>query len=502
MRFAPFFLNNLPLICPEPLAAKHHVTSSLFTSISEFSSIEVPLFNNDYLYSLELQQFLQGKLLLLDEIPFKIELLHEHYVAGCLSYEKAIIKNKQGYCCVRCGNGVQRLFASFSCARCQRECTYCRKCIGMGRTSECTPLIKWLGPVQENGIVNESLKWEGTLSKGQQFASNKVIETIHNDDELLIWAVCGAGKTEVLFQGLKQAFQTGKRICITAPRTDVVLELFPRLKKVFPTAAISALYGGSERKDLNTNLVISTTHQLLRCYDWFDVLIIDEVDAFPYSIDPMLSLAARRAAKKTASVIYLTATPNESLQRKAASNSLPYVKIPLRYHGHPLPVPVFSWCGNWRKQLQKKNIPSIIMNWIQAKLSLNRQLFLFVPKIEMMPDIVACLKTYEKRIESVHAEDRYRKEKVTAFREGSIRILVTTTILERGVTVPCVDVGVLGSEDSIFTESALVQIAGRVGRSSDAPSGDVIFFHYGKTNAMTAAKKHIQKMNALGKHSK
>ncbi|MFB8735903.1 helicase-related protein [Bacillus sp. SL00103] len=46
-------------------------------------------------------------------------------------------------------------------------------------------------------------------------------------------------------------------------------------------------------------------------------------------------------------------------------------------------------------------------------------------------------------------------------------VLVTTTILERGVTIPNVQVGVLGAESTIFTESALVQISGRAGRHPD-----------------------------------
>ncbi|KHF29008.1 Transcription-repair-coupling factor [Anoxybacillus sp. BCO1] len=82
-----------------------------------------------------------------------------------------------------------------------------------------------------------------------------------------------------------------------------------------------------------------------------------------------------------------------------------------------------------------------------------------------------------------------------AFRRGHIPILVTTTILERGVTVPNIDVAVFGAEQPIFTESALVQIAGRVGRSAQYPTGDIRFFHFGKTKAMVKAKRHIVRMN-------
>jgi len=100
-------------------------------------------------------------------------------------------------------------------------------------------------------------------------------------------------------------------------------------------------------------------------------------------------------------------------------------------------------------------------------------------------------------ISSVHSEDSARHEKVRRFRQGGIQILVTTTIMERGVTIPEIDVALLGADHHVFTEGAWVQIAGRVGRSAQSPRGEVLLFHYGKTKAMVAAKDHILEMNRL-----
>jgi len=83
-------------------------------------------------------------------------------------------------------------------------------------------------------------------------------------------------------------------------------------------------------------------------------------------------------------------------------------------------------------------------------------------------------------------------------RTKEIPLLLTTTILERGVTFPNIDVAVVGAEDPIFTESALVQIAGRAGRSKDHPDGVVTFFHYGKTDEMIKARRQIVSMNSEG----
>ncbi|QGS69179.1 hypothetical protein CV093_15140 [Oceanobacillus sp. 143] len=77
-------------------------------------------------------------------------------------------------------------------------------------------------------------------------------------------------------------------------------------------------------------------------------------------------------------------------------------------------------------------------------------------------------------------------------------VLITTTILERGVTFPSVDVAILDAGHVVFDEAALVQIAGRAGRSADDPTGEVIFFHDGKTEAMVQAIKSIKMMNKRG----
>ena len=128
--------------------------------------------------------------------------------------------------------------------------------------------------------------------------------------------MCGAGKTEMLFRGIAEALQKGERVCIATPRTDVVLELAPRLQEVFPNINVAALYGGSLDREKDAALIVATTHQLLRYYRAFHVMIVDEIDAFPYHADKMLHYAVNEAMKEEAARIYLTATPDEKWKRK------------------------------------------------------------------------------------------------------------------------------------------------------------------------------------------
>ncbi|MGX6445262.1 DEAD/DEAH box helicase [Neobacillus sp. K501] len=466
--------------------------------ISQIPEIPQPPLNKNYSFDPDFQKLLAGKQLLLDDIPSPLNVIQAHYESGYITYRKGIEYIGKSPVCVRCGNKEHHWFAQFPCSRCGETCLYCRKCLMMGRVAACSPLIGWNGPSPQTQLPAKILEWQGKLSEGQKSASDQVVDAIEQNQELLVWAVCGAGKTEVLFAGIESALMAGKRVCIATPRTDVVLELTPRLKAAFPKITVASLYGGSSDRHLYAPLTIATTHQLLRFYHAFDTIILDEVDAFPYTVEESLQYAAIQARKPTSAMIHLTATPNDKWQRECRSGKRAFTTIPARFHRHPLPVPRFEWCGNWQKLLKKDKLPSNVLSWIKHRIQQNKQALIFFPHIRLMEKALPILHHYAPNIEAVNAEDPKRKEKVQKMRNQELSILLTTTILERGVTFPNIDVAVIGAEDDIFSESALVQIAGRAGRSKDFPDGNVTFFHYGKTESMLKARKQITAMNHEG----
>src|SRR5690606_4015317 len=119
---------------------------------------------------------------------------------------------------------------------------------------------------------------------------------------------------------------------------------------------VSALYGGSEDRHRFSPITISTTHQLLRFHHAFDTMIVDEVDAFPYTFDASLQWAVKKSAKPEAARIYLTATPSRKWQDECRFGKRKFIKIPARFHRRPLPLPRFVWCGNWQKRLAKSRL--------------------------------------------------------------------------------------------------------------------------------------------------
>ncbi|WP_062514286.1 DNA/RNA helicase [Halobacillus sp. KGW1] len=369
----------------------------------------------------------------------------------------------------------------------------------MGRVLSCEPLY-YGSPNVTWPFFSSPCKWTGRRTVSQDNAAETIRDLVdRGSGELLVWAVCGAGKTEMLFSGLSAALEAGKRICLATPRTDVVRELLPRLQRAFPDVPIQGLYGESPTKTSDAPFLIATTHQLYRFARAFDFLIIDEVDAFPYHNDPNLHYASRRAAKTDAAIVYLTATPRKAERKRIRNKSLPAVFIPKRFHGHPLPVPILKLLFHLNSYLKKGMLPPKILQMIAEQQTSSRQLLLFLPSIKKAEEVARMLKQLGYCVTAVHADDPDRAAKVDAFREKNYRMLVTTTILERGVTFPSVDVYVIDAGHAVFDEPALVQIAGRAGRSPEDPDGDVYFFHGGKTDDMLDAVDSILYMNKLGR---
>ncbi|WP_341869708.1 DEAD/DEAH box helicase [Paenibacillus protaetiae] len=130
--------------------------------------------------------------------------------------------------------------------------------------------------------------------------------------QFLLWAVTGAGKTEMIFPLVESVLRRGGKALIATPRRDVVLELDPRIRKAFPEATVVTLYGGSEQRWETGDITLSTTHQLLRFHQAFQLVIVDELDAFPYAGDPVLHYAANKCCAPSAARLLLSATPPPS----------------------------------------------------------------------------------------------------------------------------------------------------------------------------------------------
>ncbi len=439
----------------------------------------------------------------------------------------ALKQREAQYRCRRCGSGMSRMYAT-DCPQCGGPCLYCEACLTMGRQQQCSLLIRGLAAQRSTGQQAARARSASTpaplppqggppsvaddgignwgLSPAQGAAVRAALAFLASPPpnaadapprSFLIWAVTGAGKTEMIFPLIEAELARGGTVLMATPRRDVVLELRPRLQRAFPDRTIVTLYGGSEDRWNRGDITLATTHQLMRFHRAFDLIIIDELDAFPYHNNPELQYAAGQVCKPQGTYIFLSATPPTPMQRAVKRNQLPHVRVPVRFHRHPLPVPRLLITN------RKNPLPLKLKRALEASVHRGAQLFVFVPKIKEIDNLVTHLislfPNLQGFIDGTSSQDPDRAEKVLHFRDGRIRILVTTTILERGVTVPKTDVYILRAESALFDEASLVQMAGRAGRSKDDPNGIVYFVSAAKTNAQAGAIQQIRLMNRLAR---
>jgi competence protein ComFA len=451
--------------------------------------------------------------------------LQEAYMQGSIKLDQGVrlLKRptfwRQEYelQCSRCGSGPAQMRWTF-CAFCEGPCPYCEACLTMGRARFCSPLIQGAASVATDislaavaAAARPLAQWGLNAAQteaaeaGLQFLeltgqTSTATKFLNSPSRFLIWAVTGAGKTEMIYPLIEYELAQGRKVMIATPRKDVVLELMPRIKAAFPKQSIVALYGGSQQRWEQGSITLATTHQLLRFYQGFDLVILDELDAYPFHNNPMLEFAARQACKPQGRFIFLSATPPLQLQNEAKRNKLPHVRVPVRYHQQPLPVPELIAVQRLRDWVHKK-LPAKLQHRLELSLGRGAQLFLFVSQIRSIEPLVFLLRKYypDKVIQGTHSQDTERSEKVIEFRQTGIDLLVTTTILERGITVAKTDVVVLDADASLFDEASLVQMAGRAGRSKEDPFGKVYFFAYNKTKAQVSAINQIKRMNAIAR---
>nr|WP_280521319.1 helicase-related protein [Paenibacillus mangrovi] len=450
--------------------------------------------------------------------------------------------------CRRCGSEAT---GAAPCAACGRaDCAYCEACLALGRSRACSLLLRsaaggasavraaaeqstaavrgrwglsaaqgdaacaalgFLAEPPRKGSAERSGRawWPLSAPAGLAVPGGKPCAPPAGSyaqgeiapSRFLLWAVTGAGKTEMIFPLLSSILEQGGRVLVATPRRDVVLELAPRLAKAFEGTRMVTLYGGSTERWQPGDLTLATTHQLMRFYRAFDLVIIDELDAFPYHNDPMLAFAAQNACKPDGKFVYLSATPPRPLQKEAARGTLHHAKVPVRFHGHPLPVPKRITMKSIEQCLRQPHLLKKLTEALRESLERDAQVFLFVSRIRHIDPLVRILGRILAGycVEGTSSEDPQRAAKVTRFRGREIRLLVTTTILERGVTVPRSDVFIADADSGLFDEASLVQMAGRAGRSSEDPAGKVIFASPEWTHSQKRAVKQITSMNLIAR---
>ena len=104
--------------------------------------------------------------------------------------------------------------------------------------------------------------------------SDELCRCLEKGRNVLLEAVCGAGKTELVYEAIARELRKGHRVGFAIARRQVVLEIAQRLQEAFGRLKVVPVCQGYTR-DVKGDIVVCTTHQLYRFTGYFDLLIID-----------------------------------------------------------------------------------------------------------------------------------------------------------------------------------------------------------------------------------
>lgn len=388
-----------------------------------------------------------------------------------LEHVKAVTKNR----CNRClGNNIYKD---------KYGLYHCLDCFQYGEINDTMTLYRF----KRNLSVSEhTLKMDYKLSDLQEKGSSFLLGCYKQKESGFLQAVCGAGKTEMTYQTILIALNNQDKVCFVIPRVEVIKEISERFEKAFPKTRIAVLYEGNKQFD-ESKLIVSTPQQLIYFYNEFDLIILDEVDAFPYSGNKFLERLVKKSLRSSGVLLYMSATVSSEFLK--TNKDTKTFLIPSRFHKKPMVIPEFVKIKN------KTNLIKKLKKYLDANQKNPKQTLLFVPTIELGLHYKRILKNLNFNTDFISSKTVYKKELINQFRNKEINFLITTTILERGVTFSNIDVFVLHADHKVFNKDTLIQISGRVGRDISYTNGLLLFFSEFLSKMMKQTKNELIYMN-------
>ncbi len=358
---------------------------------------------------------------------------------------------------------------------------YCRKCVAFSRM-DVGMHVQRVRLKQKIHRVTPQLEFE--LTSHQKQISHQIQSYLAQGNDVFVYAATGAGKTECTLESICFYVKQGKKVVFAISRRQVVLEIAKRLRAIFPTLHIVEVTQGYTTIT-DGDIIVCTDHQLYRYPYAIDLLIMDEVDAFPYVGNQVLESIARQACR--GQILYLSATPDDTSKAQMEAGTLKMVCLFERPHKQPLAVPKVIVCGIWMQWIY-------VFMYCRTFVKQHKQVLVFVPRKQdsvwmsmVLSRFFSC--TY------IHSQVKEKDSVMDAFRKREYDILVSTTLLERGITVPSVQVIVYMGNHIVFTTASLIQIFGRVGRSFKDPTGEAICLCQYGSESIKECVKQVKWMN-------
>jgi len=333
-------------------------------------------------------------------------------------------------------------------------------------------------------------KFDYVETESQTRALEEIFKDFSKDapmERLLVGDV-GFGKTEVALRAALRVALAGKQVALLAPTTVLADQHTELFKKRLGNSGIEAerftrLESKKRAREILEKLakgaidILVGTHRVLSKnlnFKSLGLLIIDEEQRFGVKQKEVL-----KKRYPEVDILYLSATP---IPRTLAF-SLSKIR-PLSAISDPPPG---------RLAIMTFVLPrseKIIKEAVQKELARAGQVYFLASRISKIPAFLETIKDFFPKIKTGALHGRMPEEEIIktmrAFREGEIKILISTTIIENGLDISSVNT--LLAEDATRLGLAQAhQLRGRIGRGDK--QAYAYFLYPSKKLAQQAARR-------------
>lgn len=342
-------------------------------------------------------------------------------------------------------------------------------------------LVKNSGGTARPGTGNLWARVEASLPFQLTPSQREVIAEIDADMAAprrmnrLLQGDVGSGKTLVALRAMIQAHESGWQAAIMVPTQILAEQHYLNFRHMLDPLGIPVILRTSARKEGSAEAglfhshaappLVVGTHALLyegAEFEKLGLVVIDEQHKF--GVLQRSRLIARADAPD---VLVMTATPIPRTITQTLYGDLDVSIIRERPAGRGAVVTALR---------DDSKLPAIV-DFLRAEISAGRQAYIVYPLIEESEklELKAATAEFEKwrqllapaAVGLVHGRmDAAAKEAVMRqFRDGSLAVLVSTTVIEVGVDVPNATIMII-EEAGRFGLSQIHQLRGRIGRGS------------------------------------
>ena len=283
----------------------------------------------------------------------------------------------------------------------------------------------------------------------------------------LICGDVGFGKTEIAIRAAFKAVQDGKQVAVLVPTTILAQQhynTFSERMRDFPVRIdlLSRFRTAAEQKKTLTDLrkglvdIVVGTHRLLSkdvSYKDLGLLIVDEEQRFGVTHKEKL-----KTLKENIDVLTLSATP---IPRTLHMSLVGIREMSVLEEAPGDRMPIQTYVMEYNDELVREAIV--------RELARGGQVYYVYNRVNTIADVAAQIGKLVPEANVAFAHGQMKESELERimydFIDGTIDVLVSTTIIETGLDIPNVNTMIIHDSDKMGL-SQLYQLRGRVGRSN------------------------------------